>query len=147
MADQNQAGGGLRVLLVIGLAIFLLSRFEFGGTAPVKVPGLTACYIEETGDAHLLSPDQYRIYRATGPGSVRAFLETHAHRTADAADARWLDQDSDVSRCLPSIEAIRRRWEEQGRPVPWRHITNGRRYYEGSPTSEVDELAKLETLK
>lgn len=146
MADQKQGGSGVRVLLLIALAWFLLSRFDVR-TAPVKVPGLTACYIEETGDAFTLSPEQYKIYRAKGPGSVRAFLELHAHRTGDAVDARWLDQDSDPSRCLPVIEEMRRRWEEQGRPLPWRHITNGRRFYEGTPTSEADELAKLETLK
>lgn len=147
--QPQQPGGGGLVLIVLALwyaGAFKGCEIDGGGSAPVRVPGLTALYIEETDNRSSLSADQHALYTAKGPDSVKGFLDANAHKTEGHPDARFFDQHDDVSRCLPVMGQLFKRWEAAGKVVPWRHVTNGKRFYEGAPSGVADELAKLKTL-
>lgn len=132
------------MLVAAGLIWYFM---QSTGSAPVSVPGITALYLAESSQRADMTREQLMLYTARGPGSLRTELEAASHKTDGTPDVRWVDQDSDLSRCIPAMTQIRARWDAAGRPPLWRHLTNGRDFFEGVPLSTSDELAKLNSLK
>lgn len=144
MPHQQQPNNALTVLLLIAIGLLLFGQGG-GGNSPIKTPG--ALYIEETGERGSLPDDQQGIFTANSRDSIKAWYALNFPMTHNTPDVRFIDQDADMSRDLPMFAEIKKLWEADGRPLPWRFVTDGRSFFQGTPTSASDELAKLQSLK
>lgn len=111
------------------------------GPAPINAVGLYCLVVEDMQQRDDLPASQREVITATGPGSLRAYLNFKcAKDQAGMPCLRFIGSKDDLSRDLPV-------WREGlARPrtsLPWIVISNGKSGYEGPLPKTMAEAVAL----
>lgn len=112
--------------------------------APIPAAGLSVLIVEESAARSTLPREQLLTLTATGPGSVRDYLNTHCAKAANGwPEWRILDKDTDMSGESQFWKDAMRLPRDDAK-LPWLMVTNGKGGYSGSlPATQAETMAIL----